>query len=129
MRVDTFFAVCPTYDVFHVALLKGKYHHSGMAALGDSRFDEAIRSFDDAIELGSALAHSRKGNALMGQGNFAAARREFEVYLELSPDDSNSGEAAAVRSFLLVCEEVWLPRHGTCSVQQQQRARPLHILS
>lgn len=52
-----------------------------------SRFDDAIRNFDLAIGMGSVLAHSRKGNALMGMSDFAGARAEFLIYLELDPED------------------------------------------
>jgi len=67
----------------------------GVALHEQGRTDEAIAAFREAIALqpGTADLHVNLGTALMKQGQFAQARAEYELVLQIDPSDLRAHSA------------------------------------
>ena len=70
-------------------ILEYAWVNKGFALIRQSKYDEAIKAFDKAIELNPqyADAWSNKGVALYDQGKFDEAIKAFDEAIKLNPQD------------------------------------------
>jgi tetratricopeptide (TPR) repeat protein len=63
------------------------WFNKGIALLGQGKYDEGIKAYDEAIRLDPSYvrAWNNKGLALFGQGNYDEAIKAFDEAIKLDP--------------------------------------------
>jgi len=89
VNYTNFFVSCIKWAGMGREILEYAWVNKGFALIRQSKYDEAIKAFDKAIELNPQYADplSNKGVALYDQGKCDEAIKAFDEAIKLNPQD------------------------------------------